>query len=374
MRQKGIAIKQLPDPETSLSQLELSRKLLRQASGSPDVLGVDVIWPYALKEHLIDLRPYLSEEIAAMDPELVAAYTVGGKLVAVPYQVQVGVLEYRADLLRKYGYKRPPQTWDELEKVAERIQNGERAKGNKDFWGYVWQGAASEGLTCNGLEWQIAEGGGRIIEPDGTISVNNAATSRAWQRARRWVGWISPPSVTQYRELDTMNAFDSGGAAFRRTWQWNYRLGHLRSSLRPYSTGYTSMPGGAGGRVGTLGGFGLAVSRYSEHQEQAIEFVRFLVRSELASQKSLANLSGPLELVELPSVLDPQNRTQRGDVVSRPSNLSSGTYEAVTAAYIKAVHSVLTGHRNATDATADLEKDLVAITGLTIGPPQRNGR
>jgi trehalose/maltose transport system substrate-binding protein len=102
--------------------------------------------------------------------------------------------------------------------MAERIQAGERAKGAKNFWGYVWQGATSEALTCNALEWQVAAGGGRIIEPDRTISVNNPAAIQAWQRARRWIGWISPPSVVAYREIDSMIAFDAGRAAFNRIW------------------------------------------------------------------------------------------------------------------------------------------------------------
>jgi trehalose/maltose transport system substrate-binding protein len=95
------------------------------------------------------------------------------------------------------------KTWGELESMAGRIQAGERAKGNKDFWGYVWQGADAESLTCNALEWQVAEGGGRVIESDRTISVNNRAATRAWQRARRWIGRISPPSVVAYQERDS---------------------------------------------------------------------------------------------------------------------------------------------------------------------------
>jgi len=102
--------------------------------------------------------------------------------------------------------------------MAKRIQAGERAKGRKEFWGYVWQGVAAEALTCNALEWQIAEGGGRIIESDHTISVNNPAAIRAWQRAKRWIGSISPPAVIAYREIDSMNAFGSGKAAFNRVW------------------------------------------------------------------------------------------------------------------------------------------------------------
>jgi trehalose/maltose transport system substrate-binding protein len=44
---------------------------------------------------------------------------------------------YGPDLLRQYGYREPPETWDELERMAVRIQAGERAKGQKDFWGYA---------------------------------------------------------------------------------------------------------------------------------------------------------------------------------------------------------------------------------------------
>ena len=126
-----------------------------------------------IEPDVIDLRPYLTAEISQLDPRLVSSYTVNGKLVAVPFNVPLGGLEYRTDLLREYGYDHPPRTWNELESMAARIQAGERAKGTKDFWGYVWQGAAGEALTCNALEWQAAAGGGHIIEPDRTVSVNN---------------------------------------------------------------------------------------------------------------------------------------------------------------------------------------------------------
>jgi hypothetical protein len=43
-QQTGIGVKHLPTPETTLDQLDLVRKLLRQASTSPDGHGVDVIW------------------------------------------------------------------------------------------------------------------------------------------------------------------------------------------------------------------------------------------------------------------------------------------------------------------------------------------
>jgi trehalose/maltose transport system substrate-binding protein len=144
-KETGIAIQHSPVPETLFSsldplpQLDLLRRVLQEGGPSPDVLNIDVIWPGILADDLIDLRPYFATELSSQDSQLVSSYTVHGKVVAVPFHTHVGVLTYRTDLLREYGYSHPPQTWDELESMAARIQAGERAKGRKDFWGYVWQ-------------------------------------------------------------------------------------------------------------------------------------------------------------------------------------------------------------------------------------------
>ena len=379
-RETGIQVRDLPVPETTLDQLELSRRLLKQVGAGPDVLNIDVIWPGVLEPDLVDLRHDLADEIKSLEPQLLQGYAVNGKLVAVPYTVQIGVLQYRSDLLREYGYQHPPQTWDELETMAARIQSGERAKGNKDFWGYVWQGSAAEALTCNAIEWQAAQGGGRIIESNRTISVNNPAAIRSWQRAKHWIGWISPPSVLAYQELDSMNAFDQGQAAFVRVWGGAsitriglFRQVHWRNSLAPSKTGYTSIPEGPVGWAGTLGGSGLAVSRHSSHRKEAIELVRFLIRAQIhsnqAEESAVANQS---ELQSLPSVSNARGNPEeavRTRLVIRPSIETGTQYERIARAYIDAVHSVLTGEKPAAQAAAALEEKLVRITGFKTGAP-----
>jgi trehalose/maltose transport system substrate-binding protein len=379
-RETGILVNHLPVPETSLSQLGLWRKLLREGGPTPDVLAIDVIWPGMLDEYLIDLKTPATTELSSEDPELVGAYTVNGKVVALPYHPQIGVLAYRIDLLREYGYLHPPETWDELEKMAARIQAGERAKGKKNFWGYLWQGAAAEGLTCNALEWQVAEGGGRVIENDRTISVNNPAAIRAWERAARWIGRISPPGIVAYRELDSMNVWNSGEAAFRRSWQSDFRLSHWQKSSLGGVTGYTSVPGGPGARVSTLGGTGLGVSRSAAHPLEAITYIRYLVRRDIQSRQERAHVEPPVQPVlydlplELqPYALPPGSDQQRGGLVARPSVVSGQAYEEVTNAYMMAVHSVLTGEKKASEAAAALEKRLVQITGFKTGIPPTGG-
>jgi trehalose/maltose transport system substrate-binding protein len=377
-RQTGIRVKHLPAPESALDQLGLTRDLLRGGKSTPDVYGIDVMWPGILSEDLIDLKPYFTAELSSEDPDLVASYTVKGKLVAVPYHTNVGVLFYRADLLQEYGYRAPPKGWDQLEKMAARIQQGQRAKGQKDFWGFVWPGADGENLTCNALEWQVSEGGGRIIEADDTISVNNPNAIRAWERAAHWIGWISPPTVVSYQEWDAKNALNSGRAAFWRGWASDYFLSDKSSWLTIRdSVGITSVPGGRAVRVGSLGGFGLGVSRASAHPEEAVELVRFLVRREaqLDTVRSHSEPPKGFELHELPAILKAYSHVHAGQqqngsgVVSRPSSLTGRKYEDVTRAYMRAVHSVLTSKSTAPEAAVSLEKELVRITGFKTGPP-----
>jgi hypothetical protein len=157
-QQTGIQIREMPAPDNTFDQLDLWRKLLKGDTSGIDLLGMDMIWSATLDPYLIDLAPYSATEVSSLEPQLLPDYTVNGRLVAIPDQVNVGALEYRSDLLREYGYDHPPRTWNELERMAKRIQAGERAKGKKDFWGYVWQGVATEALTCNALEWQVARG------------------------------------------------------------------------------------------------------------------------------------------------------------------------------------------------------------------------
>jgi trehalose/maltose transport system substrate-binding protein len=324
-----------------------------------------------------------------MGPGVASSYTVGGKVVAIPYQNQVGVLEYRADLLREYGYDHPPKTWDELERMAVRIQTSERAKGKEDFWGYVWPGAAAESLTCNALEWQVSEGGGRTIESDGTISVNNPAAIRAWQRARRWIGWISPPSTVEYRETDSTNVFDSGRAVFARDWgaepggfstnREQLRLLHWGGKLPIGKVDYTTLPGGSTASAGTLGGLGLAISRYSVHPRENAALIRFLLREQIDSVEkgTVPNLSTQVVVYDVAPIVDSRNNSEKSGplkaiVITRPSNVAARSYEQVTRAYFGAVHSVLTGQRHAPESAAELEKYLVKITGFRTGPPAKN--
>ena len=377
-RETGIAVRRLPAPESANDQLALERKLLEERASTPDVYLIDAIWPGILAEHLIDLKPRLEAAALVHFPAMIANNTIGGRLVALPYHADVGVLFYRTDLLPQYGYRSPPATWDELGRMAEAIQAGERAKGRKGFWGYVWQGAAYEGLTCNALEWQAAEGGGTIVEADGTISVRNPHTVRAWERAARWVGSISPPGVVAYLETDARGVWQSGNAAFMRGWPSSHASGEAEGSTIRGRFQVAPLPGGRARRAATLGENALAVSRYSHHPTEAVALVRYLTRRDVQSWRARMTSLMPTtpQLYEDPQLLKANpyvpslKEVFQRDAVARPSAVTGKKYPEVSEAYSRAVHSVLTRRETAARAVADLERELVRITGLPVRAPE----
>jgi trehalose/maltose transport system substrate-binding protein len=378
-RQTGIRVKMLSYEGDDMGARRLQHLAwLKQHASAPDVYEADVIDVGTLAEHMIDLNPYLGEDDRQHIPAIMRNFVFDGRLVALPVHTDVGLLFYRTDLLKKYGYRHPPKTWGELEAMAAKIQAGERAAGDRGFWGFVWEGsAANEGLTYTALEWQASSGGGQIIEPDGTISVNNPWVIAALRRARRWVGTISPPAVTAYQVEDIANVWKAGRAAFMRSWPYYYSLGQSADSLSRGRFDVTALPSGGVGPAGTLGGWQLLVSKYSAHPKEAVALARYLTSTQtqlmLGRQFSypptrIALYSDP-ELLRLSPYFSWLKDEFPRLALARPSSVTGGNYLTVAEAYKQAVHSVLTGEADAADAMAKLEKELVGITGFPVRHP-----
>ena len=338
---------------------------------------IDVIWPGILAPHAVDLTEALGQQGAQYFDRIVENNTVDGLLVGIPWFTDGGQLYYRTDLLEKYGFEGPPATWAELEEMATTIQDGERAD-TPDFQGFVWQGGAYEGLTCDALEWQASHGGGEIIDADGTITVNNPETVAAFERAAGWVGTISPEGVTTYDEEDARGVWQAGNAAFMRNWSYAHSLGQNadpETGERPVIADkfeHARLPIGDGEdarNASTVGGWQMMTSKYSQSQEAAIEFCRYLTSPELQKAHAIERSNPPT----IPAVFDdpdvvtvnPFYPTLRevleSGAVVRPSTVSGELYNEVSAAYYQAVNQILSGQDEAGAAVESLAEELEAI-------------
>ena len=287
----GIKVKVVPHPaDSSAAYAQLARNFSSKSS-SVDVMMLDVTWPGAFAPYLADLKPALGTQAKLHSQGIVQNDTVGGHLVAMPWFGDFGILYYRTDLLKKYGFSAPPTTWSQLESMAKTIQAGEQ-KTNPNFYGFVWQGNAYEGLTCDALEWVASSGGGTFVDGRGKVTINNANAIAILNQVRSWVGTIAPRGVTSYGEEDARNAFDSGNAAFMRNWPYAYAA----SAGTPVDGKFdvTVLPHGSVGQsVGTVGGWQLGVSKYSKHQGAATEWVRYLTSPGVERFDAIYNTNVP---------------------------------------------------------------------------------
>jgi trehalose/maltose transport system substrate-binding protein len=107
--------------------------------------------------------------------------------------------------------------------------------------------------------------------------------------------------------------------------------------------------------------------------------VRFLLRKEQELDEARTR-SGPPQapvLVDLPGVLKAYVQfgltpgQKPGGSITRPATVTAEKYDAVSSAYFKAVHSVLSGKVKAKDAAAALQMQLTEITGFPAAPSTR---
>ena len=232
-------------PNSATERLALYQQLLAAKSPDIDVFQIDVVWPAILANHFIDLTGKIpAEEVAQHFKAIVENNTVGGKLVAMPWFTDAGMLFYRKDLLEAAG-KQPPETWQELAATAKELQDQARAGGNDRMWGYVYQGKAYEGLTCNALEWVDSFGGGQIVDADGKITINNPEAAEALTWAASTVGTIAPEGVLNYSEEEARGVFQSGNAIFMRNWPYAWALGQAPDSPIKDKVGVSALPAGA---------------------------------------------------------------------------------------------------------------------------------
>jgi trehalose/maltose transport system substrate-binding protein len=291
-RDTGIQVKVVPHPAASDQSYSQLVRAFSQKSSSIDVAMIDVVWPGAFAPYLVNLKPKLGKQSKLHIQSIVANDTIGGKLVAMPWFGDYGILYYRTDLLKKYGYKAPPTTWNQLFTMAKKIQTGEQ-KTNKSFYGFVFQGNAYEGLTCNALEWIASAGGGSLVS-GGKATINNAKARTILDAMRAQIGKTTPRGVTSYQEDQTEHAFDDGNAAFARNWPYQYGIGATAGSKVKGKFSVTVLPHGATGKsVGTVGGWQLAVSKYSKHKDAAIEFVRYMTSPAVEKFDALTNSNVP---------------------------------------------------------------------------------
>ena len=367
----NVEIQILDTPDAAQDRLGLYLQFLEAQSQEMDLYQIDVIWPGDLAEHLVDLNQHGAKEVVGDHFEaIVQNNTVDGRLLAMPWFTDAGLLYYRSDLLQKYNQP-VPKTWDDLEQAAKVIQEGERKAGKQDFWGFIFQGDAYEGLTCAALEWIYSNGGGTIISPDKKITILNDDAVAMLDRARSWVGTISPPGVTELKEESARAMWQAGNAAFMRNWPYAYGLGNAKDSVIKGLFDVAPIPAGNKGHAATLGVWQLAVSKYSKHPDIAADVALFFTSDRVQKLRATEGSFNPTikSLYKDPDVLAANPFFGKlydvfTSAVARPSTATAPNYNQVSQVFYKGVYGVLMGQTDALTALENMMLDLEEQTGF----------
>ena len=361
----GNTIKNFSPPNSPTEKLALYRQLFAAKSSDIDVVQIDTVWPGLLKDHLADLKPYSQGVESQHFPAIIANNSVNGKLLGMPWYTDAGLLYYRTDLLKKYGL-RVPQTWEELTQTALKVQTGERAKGDTDFHGFVFQAKAYEGLTCNAIEWVGGQGGGTVVNSDGEITIRNAQAAKALNLAASWIGSISPAGVLNYEEEEARGVFQNANALFMRNWPYAWALMQKNDSLVKGKVGVAKLPGNPS--AAALGGWQLGVSKYSKHPAIAADLVMYMTSAAVQKTRAIHGSYNPT----LPALYKDKEVLEANEFmgalaevfansVARPTTATGLKYPQVSQSFWNAAHEVMSKRTTGEEAVTKLESRLKQI-------------
>lgn len=285
----GVEVELVEGPNATDLRENLYTAALLARDASFDLVYMDVTWTSKLAAAgwLLALDDaYSVDWLQSFLPAALAAGRYRGGLYRIPVRTDLGLLYYRRDLLEQAGLD-PPDTFEELARMARALQSPPK------IWGYVWQGSQYEGLVCNFLEVLHGHAGFWIDAETLAVGLDRpqALAALEFLRESRSGDPITPPGVTTYKEEESRRLFQDGRAVFLRNWSYVWRLVQSQDSQVAGKVGVRVMvhaPGAAGG--GTLGGWGLGISRYCREPGLAVDFIRHA--TSLASQRAFCGPTG----------------------------------------------------------------------------------
>lgn len=274
---------------------------------------------------------------------------VGGKIYGVPWYVDTRALFYRTDLLAKHGFKKAPQTWEELRAAAAALASdggyGMALSTNnyQEFMPFVWQN------------------GGRILDEKGRPAVTEPEFVEA---------------LDFYAKLfhDKLAPIDSGGTdlfqEFAKGTMPMYFSGpwmiNLTNEQVPEIAGKWSVAVCPKKKTRTsfVGGCNLVVFRESRNKDAAWRFVEFM--SEAGVQLEWFGVSGCLPAVR--KAWDAKELSgnpmmavfrEQLDDARAPENVPQ--WAQIEAAIQRRMQEACYGKKTAIEAARALEADIKAI-------------
>ncbi|KAJ3203444.1 hypothetical protein HDU67_010187 [Dinochytrium kinnereticum] len=259
--------------------------LTRTNSTEYDIYLIDVVWTGQFADHFLDMAPFIPESVKSQHVQnIYNANNIAGRQVAVPFFADYGVMYYRTDLLAKYNFSGPPQTWEEMERMMSVIVPGERLT-NPSFQGYLGQ-LKGKYLTS------IASG--TMVESNKSVSVNTPAAVEIVTRIKSWLNppkSYTPLSGLSFAEDESANVWLKGNALFLRNWphiypQTSNAVDFPKNADGSSAFALTRLPGGTREQsAAALGGWHLAINKNTKNVDAAVKAIQGLISRDVQFER-----------------------------------------------------------------------------------------
>ena len=280
----GVHVKFQAMPANTDTQHDAYVTYLSARESTIDLYSLDVIWTaeFARAGWIVALpKDYIQPGKFLGGP--LESVTYEGTLYAVPWFTDAGVLYYRKDLLEEAGVP-VPETWTDFRRACREIAEP------RGMDGFVWQGARYEGLVCDFLEFLWSVGG----------TLDEATVVERPKEAERGViealglmisfteSGISPDGVLTYKEEDSRRLFTEGQSLFLRNWPYVWSMAEGEGSKINGLAGIAPLPHAERQTsYSTIGGWNVALSTYSEHPDEALDFLRFITGEKSMKKRAI---------------------------------------------------------------------------------------
>ncbi|MCX6122045.1 MAG: extracellular solute-binding protein [Ignavibacteriales bacterium] len=257
---------------------EMLTRSLRSKSEKLDIFAVDLIWVPRFAKWCEPLDSYFSaEEKARLLSNAMRSCVFEGTLVAMPMYLDVGLMYYRWDIIRRLPdaaviEKRLQEsiTWEEMAHLRKRL-----GYMNKPF--FLFSAKDFEGLVCTFLELAVGYDPGFLKA--NTFPTLSLPAKKSLQMMVDFVkNGTTPLEVADFDEflcntymLDHDAVFVHSWPDFVQNFRTSYRdtakLRYIAKAPLPHFEGRPS--------TSVIGGWNLMVSKSSTKKAEAAEFIRF---------------------------------------------------------------------------------------------------
>lgn len=266
-----------------------TKSLAAVAAGNPpDVVLQDInsVRQRADAEQNTNLSEYLMDEDLADQfyPQLWDTVVFEDDPYALPFNTDTQVLFYNIDLLEEQGLEGPPETWDDLEEYARKLDIKDGDKFERFGFYPLWSTGADVWLlnADDGVSW---------FNDEGDVTINTPEKVEALNWILDWQDYYGRTTIQNHEAefgSGVADPFISGLVAMQGQ-NINYYTNLLENAPEDFNFGVAELPEKekGSGHYSWGGGFVLEIPKGAEYPDESYEFMKYLASTEVQEEFGL---------------------------------------------------------------------------------------